>query len=509
MRKMAAAGAKNACASMLAYILLAPSMQAPARCEARPDSSISYRWSAVYGSLIDIDRGSSFFPWNDEETLSHINDRLALLGEIVQGDGFSLFAKGSTGFRLGGEYQEQRYVLEQGHVAFDIFDGAVRGRLFSHERVYRTDQELIKLISDESQFVAGRGEGLAVEVNAGANVSASFIGSIFRDDITDHGGLPSFYGGGDVLRMFRIEGFQKPRWHAGLTLSEVRSLTFGDRITVGADAGLHVRGLDFLTELARVRSGGWDELRNGSLFDLRLREAKLDDPVSIFSTNNAFSFEIEGLELGIGGLGAVGIVPSYRFNGESFTELEGEISPGLSESSVLAWWQPASYDALVSIDASDGEYRGRDFSNLIGSARMRYRGGFEIKESVLCRTGERSSGVVSFIDDNERSRVAVSARLDDLGAGNALSYLAHAGLNLGSRVTARGALYLCRSNQSLYNVQLEFRPRGRFLLRAVMGSFTPRYEGLMLDNEFDPYQPSKDRFVYLFTRIWFGAEGEK
>jgi hypothetical protein len=506
---MVAVGMRNGGASMLICSLLALSMHAPAHSEDRPDSSLIYRWSAVYRSLIDIDRDSPLFPWNDEEALSHLDDRLALLGEIAPGRGFSLFAKGSTGFRLGGDYQEQRYVLEQGHVAFDLLDGAVRGRFFSHERVYRTDQKLIKLISDESCLVTGRGQGLAVQVNAGTHVSASFIGSIFRDDITDHAGLPSFYGGGDILRMFRIEGFQRPRWHAGLTVSEVRSLAFGDRITAGVDVGLRASGIDFLAELARVQSGGWDELSGHSLFDMRLREARLDHLSAMFSSNDAFSFEIEGLELEMSGLGTVGLVPGYRYNGESFTELEGEIASGLSESSVLAWWKPGSYDALVSVVAADGAYQGRDFRNLVGSARMRYKGGFELKESVLCRTGERGSAVVSFVDDNESSRVAVSARIDDLGAGNLLSYLADWELNLGSRITAKSALYLYRSWESLYDVELEFRPRERFLFRAAFGSLAPQRADLMLDHYFDLCQPSKDRFILVFTRIWLGAGGRK
>jgi hypothetical protein len=104
--------------------------------------------------------------------------------------------------------------------------------------------------------------------------------------------------------------------------------------------------------------------------------------------------------------------------------------------------------------------------------------------------------------------------MDDPGAGNLLSYLAQVTLNLGSRVSARSALFLYRSRTSLYNVELEFRPRERFLFQAALGSFTPIYESLTLDRDFDLYAfeldpPSKDRFIQFFARVWFGGEGAK
>ena len=181
---------------------------------------------------------------------------------------------------------------------------------------------------------------------------------------------------------------------------------------------------------------------------------------------------------------------------------------------MLAWWKPARYDALVSIDASDGTFHGQDLSRLVASARMRYRGGFELRESVLCRTGQRGSAAVSFLNDNALSRFVMTVRMDDPGAGNILSYLAQGTFNLGSRVSANSAVYLYRSRTSLYNVGLEFRPRERFLFQAAAGSFTPRYEGLTMEHDFDLYAfelapPLKDRFIQLFARVWFGGEGAK
>jgi hypothetical protein len=486
-------------------------MHTPARSGDLPDSSLVYRWSAVYRSRIDIDRAPLVFPWNDEEAFSHFNDRLAILGELSFEGGVSVFGKGATGFRLGGDYQEEQFILDQGHVAFNLLGGSFKGRLFSRERVFRTDQRLLAILSDESGFVAGRGEGLALEMNAGGRLALSYIESIMKDDFPDHGGLPTFRGHGDVVRMFRLEGFRRPRWHAGLTLLEERSEKYGDRVTVGTDFGLRVRGVDVLAELARTQSGGWEDLREHALFDLKPREARLDRLGAVFSDNDAFAAEIDGLKLGMGNLGDAGLVPGYRFAGKEFTNPEGEIAEGLSESRVLAWWKPTPYDALITIGASDGVCRGRGFSRLIGNARMRLKRGFEIGESILCASGERMSTAVSLIDDNALSRIVMTARIDDLGAGNVLSYLAHGTLNLGSRVSAKSALYLYQSRASLYNVELEFRPREKFLFRAALGSFTPQYEGLMLDHAFEHeiYPPSKDRFILFFARIWFGGGGAK
>ncbi len=512
-------GKRGSCAALIACAmsacaLLACAMPEPARAEECPDSALVFKWSALYLSRIDIHEWSSNFPWNDRDNQSRFNDRLAVLGEIIHPRGIAVFAKGATGFRLGGEYQEQQFVLDQGHVGFDLPGGAVSGRLFTRERVYRTDQRLLKLLSDEAEGVVDRGEGIALEANAGAHFSLNYIESILRDDVAIHGGLPSFHGGEDRLRMLRLEGFQRKRWHAGFTISEMRARWYGDRITVGTDLGLRMRGIDFLAELARTRSGGWKELRGNTLFDLNWSAARLDDFGALFSDNDAFAAEIEGLRIGMGGYGAAGLVPGYRYTGHAFTNLEGELTRGLRESYLLAWWKPAEYDALITVDAADGEWWGQDFSRLVASARMRYRGGFELRESVLCAAGERSAAEISFIDDNAFSRIVMTARIDDLGGGNLLSYLARGTLNFGSRVSAKSSLYLYRSRLSRYNVEIEFRPRERFLFQASLGTFVPRDESIRFNRSFDAYPlefypPLNDRSIMFFARIWFGGEGTR
>ncbi len=500
-------------AAFVALSLLVIAMPRPARAEERPDSSVVFKWSALYLSRMDIQEWSSNFPWNDRESRSHLNDRLAFLGEIIHPRGIAVFAKGATGFRLGGEYQEQQFFLDQGHVGFDFLGGALSGRLFSRERVYRTDQRLLKLLSDESPGIVDRGEGIAFTARAGAHLSLNYIESILRDpdEVAIRGGLPSYHGDEDRLRVFRLEGLQRARWHAGFTISQMRDRWYDERITVGTDVGFRVKGIELLAELARTQGGGWNELRNNVLFDLNWNAARLDDFGALFSDNDAFAAEIEGLGIGMGDWGAIGLVPGYRYTGRGFANPEGEISRGLREGRLLAWWKPAGYDALLSIDAADGAWWERDFSRLVGSVRMRYRGGFEIRESILCTAGERCAAAVSFVDDNAFSRIVMTARIDDLGDGNLLSYLARGTLNFGSRFSASSSLYLHRSRLNRCNVAIEFRPRERFLFQASLGSSVPWDESLQFDPSFDAfpisiYPPWDDRFIMFFTRIWFGGE---
>ena len=109
-----------ACTTVLSCALVLFATHGPARSEDRPDTSLVYRWSAVYRSRVDLDRASFAFPWNDDEEYSHLNDRLAILGELDLARDASLFAKGATGFRLGGGHQDEQFILDQAHVGFDL-----------------------------------------------------------------------------------------------------------------------------------------------------------------------------------------------------------------------------------------------------------------------------------------------------------------------------------------------------------------------------------------------------
>jgi hypothetical protein len=500
--------------ALIATALLACAAARPARAESRPDSSLVFEWAALYRSRIDV---SSTFPSparDDAEDREYRGDRLAVFGEAGLPRGLALFAKGATGSRLGGEYQDRRFILDQAHIGFACLGGAVTGRLFSRERVYRTDQRLLKLLTDESRILVDRGEGIAVEADAGAHCSLQYIESILRDDVDIRGGLPSFRGGQDRLRVIRLEGYQSGRWHAGFTISHARVAGYGERVTVGTDVGLRVKGIDCLAEIARTRSGGWGELRDAVPLDLNWSAARIDDFSALFSETDAFAAELEGLRLDMGRFGSAGLVPGYRYTGNECTNLEGEFTPGLIERRILAWWKPAAYDALVSVDAADGAQWGRDFSWLAGSVRTRFQGGFELRETVLFADGERSSAAISCTNDNAFSRFVMTARIDDLGAGNVVSWLTRGTIDLGSRFAAKSALFLYRSRRSLYNVELEFRPRERFLFQASLGSFAPRDEGIEIEHSFEgcafaPGPEAGNRFVTVSTRVWFGSGGAR
>ncbi|RJR26159.1 MAG: hypothetical protein C4574_07735, partial [Candidatus Latescibacterota bacterium] len=66
-----------------------------------PDSLARFVWGAAYTPRLEIVRTSAAFPWNDEETVSHLADRLAVFGE-ARTAGIAVFLKGAAGRRLEG-----------------------------------------------------------------------------------------------------------------------------------------------------------------------------------------------------------------------------------------------------------------------------------------------------------------------------------------------------------------------------------------------------------------------
>ena len=489
------------CVAIPGALAQAVSTSAPA------DSSLVWRWSALYRSRLDIGRASEQFPWNDERASSHLNDRLALLGQLTLKERFTVFAKGATGVRLRWQYQEEQFVLEQGHAGFKLLRDRIQGRLFVRERVFRADTRLMELLSNDAAFFRSGGEGLTLTMNAGSHLIARYLGSAVRssDRIGASDGLPVFRGGTDTFHLLRFEALQRARWHAGVMLSQTRSIAYGDAVTVGTDVGIRVRGVDLLAELARARRGSWEELRASSLLDLNPAALSFDRPSSLFSGSNAFSAEADGLDLRLGDAGSAGIVPGYRYSGNEFVNPQGEVGAGISETYAVLWWKPARRQALLSFDAVEGSRGNEEIRRLTENLRLTYRGGFELRESVVCSVGKRASVIVSLLDDAKHSRVRMTARIDDLGSENELSYITEGAINFGPRVTAKGVLYLHRSRMNYYSVGFEFRPRERFLFQLALGSFTPVYEDIMLTDSFDFEQPLKERSILLCSRIWFGG----
>jgi hypothetical protein len=471
------------------------------------DSSLIWRWSALYRSRLDIVRASEQFPWNDERASSHLNDRLALLGHLTLKEQFDLFVKGATGFRLEGQFQEEQVAIEQGHAGFNLLGKRLRGRLFMRERMFRTDARLMELLSNDAVFFRNGGEGLTLTANAGSHLTVVYMGVAVKDSGSVHAGdgLPVFRGGADTFHLLRFEALQRARWHAAATLSQTRSMAYGDAVTIATDVGVRVWGVDLMAELARARRGAWEELRGSSLFALNPEEMDLDRPSSLFSEDDAFSAEADGLDLRLGDAGSAGIVPGYRYSGNEFVNPQGEIEAGISETYAILWWKPARRQALLSFDAVEGSRGNEEIRRLRENLRLTYRGGFELREGVVWSRGKRASAMVSLLDNAKHSRVRMTARIDDLGSENELSFFTEGAINFGPRVTARGVLYLHRSRMNYYSVGFEFRPRERFLFQLALGSFTPVYEDIMLTDSFDFEQPLKERSILLCSRIWFGG----
>jgi hypothetical protein len=481
------------------------SCRAPAD-SAAVDSLVAWRWSALYRNRLDVVRSSPEFPWNDEAATSHLNDRLALLGELSLGERVTLFAKGATGFRLQWSYQEQQFVLEQAHAGFGLARERVTGRVFMRELMFRTGTRLTEFLSNYAPLFGGGGEGISVEARVVPGFVLSYIGCSLRDSTmtsaTD--GLPLFRGGAGAFHLLRLEASRTGSWHGAVMTSQSRSILFGDVVTVGADAGVRLGGVDLMAELASARRGSWDALSKKSFFDLNPERMSVDHPSDLFSDEDAFSMEADGLRLRLGPAGSFGVVPGYRFSGDRFADPQGEVAAGVNEAYAIAWWRPARYDALLSVEAADGSRGNEDAGRLREIGSLTFRGGLELEEGVICRKRGKPSAIVSLHNDTELSRLRTTARIDELGESNTLSYLAEGALNLGSSVTARGVLYLYRSRMNYYSFGLEFRPRERFLFEVTIGSFTPAYEYVLIDEALELRPPVKERSVLLYSRIWFG-----
>lgn len=472
--------------------------------------STAINWTLLFAGRIDVTRDDVVFPWNDPEAFSHRNDRLVSMLGLRPLPSLDIFLKGTSGFRREREgVHRNRFALAQGHVGFDLFGGGVRGRLFLRERYHRTCHKLLPLVSNDAPFLGGRGQGLRLDVSDSARrIQLRYTESMLRaEELSTHGGLPLFRGGGDVFRMLSGYLFLGEGTSIGLTASEIRSIQTGDGVMIGSDLNLAIRGVRFVAELARTVRGRWEDLRRASLFGLDPRKASVSSFSGIFSRNVAFSSEVHGLEAGSATWGTLSVVPGYRFYGSNFFDPQGEITGELVESSLTAWWRHARYDAGVSIDVCerfDGATGGR-YGLLRGISRGRLQGGFDVTGNVLLVEGRRPSVILSILDEHSQARIRGTVRLDDTGSNRNLSFLAEGQMNLGSFWSLRNTLYLYRSSRSYYTVELEFRPGRRFLLRAAVGSFRPFEEDIMMNRAIDSAPPSGERWLSIYTRVWFGT----
>ena len=216
-------------APLLIALVIAPgtALSAPSdslaltEADASSDSTLIFRYGALYESRVDLERSSGAFPWNDPENESHLSDRLSLMASVGFRRGFAIFVKGATGYRDDGRpFYNERFALEQGHFSFRHEAAGIDGRLFLRERVYRSGFLLLPLVTPDRSFTSVRGEGLLLEFVRWDLFRARYIESALREDprIDDFGGLPLFSGGADVFRHVEagIRDFH------GLRLDEIR-----------------------------------------------------------------------------------------------------------------------------------------------------------------------------------------------------------------------------------------------------------------------------------------------
>ncbi|UCF06370.1 MAG: hypothetical protein JSV33_04890 [bacterium] len=476
--------------------------------DSHPDSIGHFRWSFLYQNRIELARRSEPFPWNDREESSHISDRAAVLVEYVPSLSFRIFCKGATGIRkIEDGVPGNRFILEQGHVCATTRSGSLAGRIFLKERVFRTDHKLLYFISNDSRNVGRGGEGIRIAAGYGRRFGLLYTESVLRSEESykKYGGFSPLDGGGDIFRFLRLTlGLGGVR--TGMLLSEIRSQRLGDMVAVGTDLDIRIRRITLVAELARMQPGAWSDLEKGVLFGIDPRKFRPNRVSAVFSGKTVFAAEAAGLEIGNSSLGTVGLIPGYRYIGREFVDRVGELPDGVIETSLTSWWRHPVYDLFSMLEAVR-RYRyedGVDRDHLRGLIRARLRGGFEVENGVLVREHDKPSCFLSLLDENKLTRLAATARLDDLGGKNDLSFLVTGSMNFARSFSFRSTLYLYRSVESYYNVACEYRPGPRFLCVISAGSYVPLDEGLQLRHEFEHEPPLRERRVSVLARIWFG-----
>ena len=479
------------------------------RVSAEEDSTSVYRYELLYRSRVELERSSGVFPWNDPEAKAHMSDRFAAMVLIEPYESLRFFFKGATGERAEGRpaYRE-RFYLEQGHIDLSVPALNFKGLLFLRERVFRSTFRLLPLLSNETEFTGSRGDGAVLEYSLERLVRIRYIGSTLRDETGagSNGGLPQFHGGGDVLHSLELDLSLMRGFRLGFAADQVRSIPYGDSSVLAAGIGIDLAGVNLTGELAQSVEGGWNEFDESRLFDLDLGHLSDGSFSSIFSQKMAFSAELNGLGYRSPGLGAVFLVPGYRFSGTEFRNPAGEIGSGIIESYITTWWKHPVLDMLLSLEARDS-YFSMTFEeqrSVHGSMRMRLKGGFDAHGSVIHLIDRDPAIVLTLLDENPSYRISASARIDSVGGGDSFSFLSSGSFNLTGSVSLRSYFYLYGSTKSLYSVQLEFRPREAFLFTAGFGSFYPYDEEVSFHRECVLPVPDEERMITVSTRIWFG-----
>ena len=495
--------------TVLIFVIISVAMvESLAGKEAVPDSTILFHCSAVYTNRIRLLRNSSPFPWNDPESESHINDRISLLFQMIPRKDTRLFLKVASGIRdLGEEGFRNRLLLEQGDIRYALPDGRISLRLFMRERVFRTRNRMLNLLSDDLPEISGNGQGLMLEARAGERLNISVKSADFfeRSQIEKTGGLPIFTDAPEELDLIEIET-GGDLWHVGLILAESRSANTGNTALAGGSMGAGMGNARVSVEFAKSVSGRLKDLGNSRFLDIEKSDITfgrisrgLPDDMEIVS-------EVAGLECRVEGVGRFGVIPSYKYCGKDYLWNKGESSPGMVESNIISWWKHQDLSVSVYVEAADIYFNSflRRYRALSGSLRMEFIEGFESIEKIIASEDKRSTLILSLLDDRYGSRLRLLTRLDDAGGTNELSFIAEGGIDLNRSWTLRSSLFRQRTGENLYSMELEFRPQNRFLFRAGFGSYNPSSEASSMFHDPVPRFIEKERMISFYTRIWFG-----
>lgn len=467
--------------------------------EAAADSAFSCSWEAVYDATAHFRREAGVFPWNEPADSSHLADRGVLMLGAGRA-GWRVFMKASTGLRGHGDGAcESRLLLDQGHISF-TGDDLLQGRLFIRERMFGTASRLSFPVSNDSPFLSGSTEGAVLTLGSDAAM-VRYTGAATGepDERLYYGGFPSLHGPAGSLNMVAVSAAGE-RLYGEMTVLEMRSGAYGDAAMIRGGTGVRVGEAMLGVEYALSSDTGWDDLGRPSG-----PEGK--GTGSILPRNAFFAAGVWGLELDAGRAGVYGLAPGYRFAGNEFAEGPGEIERGTVESFLDLWWRHPELSLILDLDLAESWRSGMGESerSAVFSVWTRFLGGFESRETVVLTSGERAALALGLTDDNGLARVSASARVDDAGGKNELSFLADAGINLGSRWLVGGTLYLERSRRGFYSADIEVRDGRRFLVRVSAGSFVPWSGSVTLTGEGPPVPVQGERFVSVQARFTLGG----
>jgi hypothetical protein len=217
--------------------------------------------------------------------------------------------------------------------------------------------------------------------------------------------------------------------------------------------------------------------------------------------------EWTGLELKAEGKGRFGLVPGYRFTGDSFRNPMGEIGAGYVESYIETWWKHPKLAALFTLKAADRySYAASEGGGVLETSLwLRLRGGTETTARAFFSGRNRPVLIATIVDDNSLMRIQTTARLDDTGGGSEFSFITDGSVNLGRRWRLGGSMYLERSSTGFYSADLEVRGGRRYIFRASVGSYMPGTAWARLNYDPQPALTRIDYAISFYARIWLGG----